>query len=134
VLAFPLPASNFLPFVFLLQLLLAFFCLYWKCLLGFQDVKFNCDCTSGFTGHFCLLPTVQVQLQLYFLTTQAVVVFYQLKFNCSCTSLTTQAQLCTTNSSSTFFKFNWRCTSLTTQAQLCTTNSSSTFSLEFKVI
>jgi hypothetical protein len=78
--------SNFLPSVFLLQLLLAFFCLHWKYLLGFQAVKFNCDCTSGSTGHFCLLPTVQVQLQLYFLTTQAVVVFYQLKFNCSCTS------------------------------------------------
>ena len=77
---------NFLPSVFLLQLLLAYL-FYWKCLLGSQAVKFNCDCTSGFTGHSCLLPTVsssttavllnysgcdcllptQVQLQLYFL-------------------------------------------------------------------
>jgi hypothetical protein len=34
----------------------------------------------NYSGCGCLLPT-QVQLQLYFLTSQAMVVFYQLKFN-----------------------------------------------------
>ena len=96
--------SHFhLPSAFLSSALLLLIFFNWKCLLGFQAAKFNCDCTSGISGHFCLLPTapssttavlqdfsgcgcllpIQVQLQLYFRTTQA--------------------QLCTTNSRATVY-------------------------------
>jgi hypothetical protein len=99
VLDLTLPSSCLLVH---LQFLLFF---HWKCLLGFQAVTFNCDCTSCITGHSCLLPTlssttdvlliysgcvcllpIQIQLQLYFSSTQTVVVFYQFMFNYSCTS------------------------------------------------
>ena len=79
---------------------------HWKCLLGYQAVKFICDCTSGITGHSCLLPIFKFNLQLYYLTTQAVIVFYHFKFNLQLYYLTTQAVIVFYQ-----FKFNCSCTS-----------------------
>jgi hypothetical protein len=58
---FPTPSSSASIFklpVFCLPS--TFSIIYWKCLLGSQAFKFNCDCTSCITGvlHFFLLPTV----------------------------------------------------------------------------
>jgi hypothetical protein len=69
----------------------------WKCILGFQAVKLNCDCTLGITGHSCLLPVFM--------------------FNYSCTSYPLRLWLSCTNSSSTEAVLP-----STTQAQLCTIN------------